>query len=370
MIKHIENSFPKLKDSIIYYLNEGMATLRVSDNLARVEDHSGFYSKLLPLLDGTLEYDDLVNLMKNENFPENKDIHRILQDMIDYGFLENSNHGNEEILNSYEEQRWSRNIDFFGFYAKYNTNKQDYQKKLINSKVTLLGCGGLGSHILLELAALGIGKVDIVDFDCIELSNLNRQILYRERDIGKSKVLTAKFNIKEFNSKIQINAISKKINSAEDIINIINGSDLVICVADKPRNFIIDWLNTACTNKKIPFINGGLDIKRCVFYSVIPGKSGCVSCWRHTLLSSNPIASEIISIDKDLDKNFATPAPALVPLVAIAAGAMTAEAVRILTSIQPPAMSNQLKEYNFDTGDITTIEKWEKIANCESCAQN
>ncbi|THA46495.1 HesA/MoeB/ThiF family protein, partial [Histophilus somni] len=91
-----------------------------------------------------------------------------------------------------------------------------------------LGCGGLGSHILYELTAVGFLNITIVDFDKIELSNLNRQILYKESDIGKSKVKTACENIKKFSPISNILPIECKIHSKDDILKIIKDHDLVI----------------------------------------------------------------------------------------------------------------------------------------------
>ncbi|MXP49227.1 ThiF family adenylyltransferase [Pantoea sp. Eser] len=74
-------------------------------------------------------------------------------------------------------ERFSINIEFFNSKLPLGMNKYEIQNTLLDSSVVVLGCGGLGSHIILELAAIGIGNLTIVDFDEIELSNLNRQIL-------------------------------------------------------------------------------------------------------------------------------------------------------------------------------------------------
>ena len=84
------------------------------------------------------------------------------------------------------------------------------QKKIFSSKVLVVGLGGLGCPLLIYLANSGIGKIGIVDFDTIELSNLNRQILFGINDIGKYKVNQAKKVIKKINKKIKIKCFNEK----------------------------------------------------------------------------------------------------------------------------------------------------------------
>ena len=85
------------------------------------------------------------------------------------------------------------------------------QKKILNSKVLIVGIGGLGCPLLTYLAASGVGTIGIVDHDIVEISNLNRQTLFSQYDIGKFKVDQAKKKIKKINNKIKIKSYKKKI---------------------------------------------------------------------------------------------------------------------------------------------------------------
>ena len=87
------------------------------------------------------------------------------------------------------------------------------QKKILNSKVLIIGIGGLGCPLLTYLAASGVGKIGIVDYDKIEIGNLNRQTLFVQSDIGKFKVNQAKKSINKINSKIKILTFNIKLNS-------------------------------------------------------------------------------------------------------------------------------------------------------------
>ena len=114
------------------------------------------------------------------------------------------------------------------------------QKKLLKSKVLIVGMGGLGCPLLLYLVSSGVGEIGIADHDKIELSNLNRQILYNFSDIGKLKVEVAKNRVNKINPKIKINTFSKKITK-DNISKIIKNYDIICDGSDNfETRFIIN----------------------------------------------------------------------------------------------------------------------------------
>ena len=123
------------------------------------------------------------------------------------------------------------------------------QKKIFLSKVLIVGVGGLGCPLITYLAASGVGKIGILDFDKVEVSNLNRQTLYGSNDLGKFKVFQAKKHINKINKKINIITYNKKLTS-KNIKDIFNKFD-VIC--DGTDNYDTRYLiNDFCVkNKKI-----------------------------------------------------------------------------------------------------------------------
>ena len=123
------------------------------------------------------------------------------------------------------------------------------QKKIKNSKVLIVGIGGLGCPLLTYLASAGVNNIGIVDYDKVELSNLNRQILFNSTDIGKFKVYQAKKKIKKIYNKIKIKTFKKKISNKN--INHILKDYEIIC--DGTDNFESRYLiNDQCKkNKKI-----------------------------------------------------------------------------------------------------------------------
>ena len=123
------------------------------------------------------------------------------------------------------------------------------QKKIFSSNVLIVGLGGLGCPLLTYLAASGVGKIGIVDFDKVEISNLNRQTLFNSNDVGKFKVKQAKKAINKINNKIKIIPFIKKITS-KNIKKILSSFD-IIC--DGTDNYNTRYLiNDYCVkNKKI-----------------------------------------------------------------------------------------------------------------------
>lgn len=123
------------------------------------------------------------------------------------------------------------------------------QKKIISSSVLVIGVGGLGCPLITYLASSGVGKIGVVDYDKVEISNLNRQTLFGINDLGKFKVNQAKKNINKLNKKIKISVFNKKLTSK----NIGNIAKKFAIICDCTDNFSSRYLiNDYCQkNKKI-----------------------------------------------------------------------------------------------------------------------
>lgn len=127
----------------------------------------------------------------------------------------------------------------------------DHQQKLADAKVFVLGAGGLGSALLLYLAAAGVGHLAIVDFDIVAESNLNRQILYHPGVIGQSKAIEAAKRVQELNPDCQITLINEKITS-ENCLRLIESFDVV---ADATDNYSARYaIDDACRQLQKPYV--------------------------------------------------------------------------------------------------------------------
>ncbi len=129
------------------------------------------------------------------------------------------------------------------------------QKKIQNSKVLIVGVGGLGCPVALELVAAGMGTIGLVDFDVVEESNLQRQILYTEQDVGKTKVEAAARHLRERNSQCKIYCINDKI-SPENCVQLFGEYDIIVDATD---NFDTRYLiSDTCIQLRKPHVYGAI----------------------------------------------------------------------------------------------------------------
>lgn len=170
------------------------------------------------------------------------------------------------ILTENVKSRYSRQIMQFG---------EEGQEKLKKSSVFIAGAGGLGCPVALYLAAAGVGNIRIVDRDSVELTNLNRQILHYEKDIGRKKTDSAAEKLKNLNSEINIEGINADINH-DNVEELVGDADLIIDALD---NFETRYLlNTVAIKKRIPLIHGAIRGFDGQATTIIPGKTPCLMC--------------------------------------------------------------------------------------------
>ena len=152
------------------------------------------------------------------------------------------------------------------------------QKKILRSSVCIVGCGGLGSSAAQYLSMTGIGKIMLIDNDLINLSNLNRQALFFEKDIGKLKVVTLKKKLQEINPEATINICKKKINK-KNIDNYLSPYKIILDCTD---NFQSRYLiNEYCFKTKKILVSAALqnfDLQASVFSSWKKGHYPCYNC--------------------------------------------------------------------------------------------
>ena len=146
-----------------------------------------------------------------------------------------------------------------------STFSEEKLRVLQVKKVLLIGVGGVGQYVATSLVTNGIVHLSIVDFDQVELSNLNRQILLEEEDVGKKKVEVVQSELKKKNSSLEVKAIDEKITK-ENVDRFVNGFDVVIDAVDNWETKLV--LGEACAKHKIPFLHIGVDGNRgqyCLF---------------------------------------------------------------------------------------------------------
>ncbi|OAD20929.1 molybdopterin biosynthesis MoeB protein, partial [Candidatus Thiomargarita nelsonii] len=151
------------------------------------------------------------------------------------------------------------------------------QERLLNAKVLIIGMGGLGSPAAMYLAAAGIGHLRLCDFDVVDLSNLQRQIIHNTNEIGKPKVESARETLLALNPLIEVTPLYQQLDDealAEQVANV----DVVLdCSDNLPTRFAI---NQACVNTKTPLVSGAairMEGQISVFRGYLPD-SPCYRC--------------------------------------------------------------------------------------------
>lgn len=150
------------------------------------------------------------------------------------------------------------------------------QQKLLDSKVLVIGAGGLGSPALMYLSASGVGNIGIVDSDCVDLSNLQRQIIHHDSDIGIPKVISAKNTINAMNPDIKVKTYYMKADES-NIMDLIKDYDYILdCTDNFNSKFMI---NDACVMSGKPFTHAGILRFEGQLMTYIPEKnSPCYRC--------------------------------------------------------------------------------------------
>lgn len=166
------------------------------------------------------------------------------------------------------------------------------QERLLDSKVLVVGIGGLGSPVAIYLTAAGVGTIGIMDNDKVELTNLQRQIIHFTGDVGIEKIASAKEKMESINPDIAIKTYPQRA-SAENIREIVREYDFVIDATDNlPSKFLI---NDACYFEKVAFTHAGIFKFEGQVMTVLPGESACYRCVFKSLPAegSLPPASQV-----------------------------------------------------------------------------
>jgi molybdopterin-synthase adenylyltransferase len=172
------------------------------------------------------------------------------------------------MLTSREKQRYDRQMMMPGF-------GEAGQEKLKRARVVIAGGGGLGSPAAYYLAAAGIGTLRLIDHDTVSLSNLNRQILHWEKDIGREKVVSGGEKLRQFNSDITVDSVAVTIDES-NVDSLVDGFDCIVDAMDNlPTRFL---LNKAAIKHNIPFIHGAIYGLEGRAMTIIPGQSACLRC--------------------------------------------------------------------------------------------
>ncbi|KAF6242347.1 4-methyl-5(B-hydroxyethyl)-thiazole monophosphate biosynthesis protein [Nitrosopumilus sp. b1] len=222
------------------------------------------------------------------------------------------------------------------------------QIKLRNAKVCVVGVGGLGNPITSRLVAMGVGKIRIVDRDVIEFSNLHRQTLFDESDVGEIKVEAAAKKLKKLNSSVNIEALAVSINDY-NASEIVEGCDIVIDALDSVNARYA--LNKACIENNIPFVTGAAVGVSGQVFTILPKETACYHCMFPALDEDTMPTCSIEGVHPSI--------------LSIVGGIEVAEAVKILIG-KNPSLSNKILHIDLENLDFSSTRTF-RAEECPVC---
>ncbi|MGP3667328.1 MAG: HesA/MoeB/ThiF family protein [Candidatus Bathyarchaeota archaeon] len=242
-------------------------------------------------------------------------------------------------LTQEELKRYDRQIRIENFGVKA-------QEKLKKARVVVAGVGGLGCTASTYLVAAGIGEIVLVDGEKVEFSNLNRQILHWEKDVGKFKVYSAAKKLRKINQTVKIRGFVGEIND-KNVYKLIKNADVVIDGLDNFKTRFL--LNKACIELDIPFVHAAIHGLIGELMTIIPGKGPCYQCY----------------VVKELEE--VKPTPALGATVGVVGCLEAVEAIKLMTGVGEP-LAGRLLLFNGGAMDFTTLEI-KRLKNCPACGK-
>jgi molybdopterin/thiamine biosynthesis adenylyltransferase len=232
---------------------------------------------------------------------------------------------------------------------RINTEKEYNLKKLSESKVLIIGAGGLGSPVAYALASVGIGTIGFVDYDNVEISNLNRQILHSNSRIGMSKVESAKFFINSLNPNVKVVTHNTSLN-VENAMNIIEDYDIIVDAVDNIQTRYL--LNDSCFFTNKPLIDAAAIRFNGLIMTIIPKLGPCYRC----AFPESEKSSSLMSCSE---------AGVLGPVPGVMGFMQAAEVIKLLLG-RGDILCNRIIYYDALSSEFDTINM-DKSIYCDLC---
>ena len=222
------------------------------------------------------------------------------------------------------------------------------QQKLGAAKICVVGVGGLGNPITTRLVAMGIGTIRIIDRDVIELSNLHRQTMFDDSDVGEIKVEVAAKKLQKLNPNVKIEAFPISVNDY-NAIEVIDGCDVVIDALDSVNARYA--LNKACVEKNIPFVTGAAVGVSGQVFTILPKQTACYHCMFPALDEDAMPTCSIEGVHPSI--------------LSIVGGIEVAEAVKIIIG-KKPSLTEKILHVDLENMDFVHTKTF-KADECPVC---
>jgi molybdopterin-synthase adenylyltransferase len=238
--------------------------------------------RLMQLLDGSRSTTEAAaELARFDPGLDVSSIFAAVESLHNQGYLEDAAAPRPEWLSASEIERYSRNNEYLAI-LDHTPEATPYalQRRLKSATVNILGLGGVGSSIAASLVACGVGRIRCYDFDVVERSNLNRQLLYCEGDIGRPKVEAAVERLKQLNPDVDVSGERLQVREVGDVEPIARECDVLVDVIDTPDD-VVYYVNDAASNTSTPWLMAGYTGPRMTVAMFFPGETPCIRCAMH-----------------------------------------------------------------------------------------
>jgi len=246
------------------------------------------------------------------------------------------------------EELSKKDLDKFSRQVMLEEIGYNGQLKLKNSKVCVVGTGGLGHPIITRLATMGVGNLRIIDRDVIELSNLHRQTMFDEDDVGQVKVEVAAKKLKKLNPDCNVEALAISVNDYT-ALEVIEGCDVVIDALDSVNARYA--LNKACVKYNIPFVTGAAVGISGQIFTILPKESACYFCMFPELDEDTMPTCSIEGVHPSI--------------LSIVGGIEVAEAVKIIIG-KKPSLSEKILHIDLENFDFNKTRTF-RAEECPIC---
>lgn len=332
---------------------------------AEMNDPTGWVWTLLASMDGThdtSEIVDRVTKLRPDTRPES--IRAGLRLLVESGYVEDVGAPDPEELTERDKQRHDRARRFYRWLdLAPRESTWEPQAKLRAARVTVVGVGGTGGVAALALAAGGVGSVHCVDPDIVELSNLSRQVLYTEDDIGRPKADTAVARLQRLNSDITISGERLRISSVDDVVPLADACDVLLLAADRPPE-VREWTNHACLATHRPWVDAGYHGPLVQVGVYTPGAGGCRECLRAGARERE--AARGMNPDDAPDRGAAVGAAVGATSAGISGYLAAHQVIGLLTDV-PPATPGQIQTVNLAALDDPRSFADPRRPDCRAC---
>lgn len=320
--------------------------------------------RLLGLMDGSRGIDELTaRLRRVDPSLRASDVRAAVARLQRLGVLEDAEERSVSGFSAPELDRYSRNLEFLSLVSlgtPYTT--ADLQLRLKRARVTILGVGAIGSAMAASLAAAGVGRLRLIDPDRVELSNLNRQLLFGTPDVGRYKVDAARRAIRELNPHVRVTVSRARVRSARDVRRLLTGCDLFVLGADQPHAILL-WTNDAAYRARVPWLENSYGGPRCAIALFVPGRTPCLRCLQEQLRAGQVKTGTFVG--KRLSPE-SRPNPVIAATAGVAAHFGALQALYFLAGL-PAASEGRLVQFNlWDPGDarVERIRYWKACPTC------